>query len=78
MGFEYGICPGEIYGMAVAGDVLPSIYQSQAECGELHGCWQGACPLEKRWPKGPARSSERRAGNLWGFVVTALLGPRKP
>jgi len=77
MGPEYGRCPGEIYGMTVAGSVLPSLYQSRSECEEIHGCRRDACPLEKRWRKGPARSKEH-PGNLWAFVVAALMGPRKP
>lgn len=74
---EYGRCPGEIYGMTVAGSVLPSLYQSQSECGEIHGCVRDACPLEKRWHKQSPRQEER-PGNLWAFVVAALMGPRKP
>ena len=78
MGPENRKCPSEIYGMAVAGDVLPSIYQSQAECGELLGCQRDGCPLDKRWPTDPAPSASGSTGNLWPFVVTALMGPRRP
>lgn len=75
MGPKDGQCPGEIYGMTVAGDVLPGLYESQAECSALHGCRHQDCPLQNRWRK---RGRPGSRTNLWGFVVTALMGPRKP